>query len=473
MSSDDEHETQDTISDFNFMEFYATNFDTGEYIYSPESGIWYYYDNQNILHESVSKTPIMLKIDICKNLDRYFRANPVENQHKVLRLVGSSAFAESTMSFLRGYFKNDNLEKLIDSKTNLIAFNNGILYDIESNEFRKIEKSDFISKTMNINYTENISSEKTTEIKNIVYSLFENDILTTYFLKTLALSLFTTKFEKLNILTGNGRNGKSLIMNYLSHILKNYATTAESDFLTSKMRNGISCSLINAKNTRLLLLSEPNSEDNSEMKLNNALIKSITGNDEITARALYRNSETFKPTFNVFLLCNEIPNMEKVEFSMIERLNIIKFNLTFVDKKFLNKNPNNRLINIELKRKLTDDLELKQAFIKLLFDIAYENINKPFKIPKQITDVKTEYLEEIDIVKQFIDEYLIKTDNEKDKIKSPNLFNYFKSKTDSKICSREFYKSLERYNIVKSKIEGIYFFKKLKIKSDFSEDTET
>jgi len=470
MESDDD--TQQTISDFNFVEFYATNFNDGRYIYSSKTSIWYYYDELNILHESACKSPFMLKNEICRNLDRYFRANPVENNQKVIKLVGSSAFAESTISFLRGFYNNDNLEQLIDSNTNLIAFNNGFLYDIENNEYRNIEKSDFISKTMNIDFSDNISTDKINEINNIIYSLFEDNLLTEYFIKTIALSLFTTKFEKLNILTGNGRNGKSLIMNYLSHILKDYATTAESDFLTSKMRNGISCSLINAKNTRLLLLSEPNSDDNSEMKLNNALIKSITGNDEITARALYRNSETFKPTFNVFMLCNEIPSLEKVEFSMLERLNIIKFNLTFVDKKFLKQNPNNRLIDVELKRKLSEDVELKQAFIKMLFETAYENINKPFNIPKQLIEIKHEYIEEIDVVKQFIDEHLIKTDNDKDRIKPPNLHNYFKSKTDSKICAREFYKSLERYDIIKVKMNDSMYFKRLRLKTNVEKEEE-
>ena len=67
------------------------------------------------------------------------------------------------------------------------------------------------------------------------------------------------------------------------------------------MRNGISCTLIKAKHTRMALLSEPSNDNGHEMKLNNALIKSLTGNDNITARAVYKDSETFKPTFNVVL----------------------------------------------------------------------------------------------------------------------------------------------------------------------------
>ena len=69
-----------------------------------------------------------------------------------------------------------------------------------------------------------------------------------------------------------------------------YSTVGETDMLTSKIRNGISCSLVNARNTRMILVSEPSNDDNNEIKLNNNLIKSITGNDPITARALYKNN---------------------------------------------------------------------------------------------------------------------------------------------------------------------------------------
>ena len=51
------------------------------------------------------------------------------------------------------------------------------------------------------------------------------------------------------------------------------------------MRNGISCALINVKSTRMVVLSEPSNDNDQEMKVNNALIKSLSGNDNITTRA--------------------------------------------------------------------------------------------------------------------------------------------------------------------------------------------
>ena len=53
-------------------------------------------------------------------------------------------------------------------------------------------------------------------------------------------------------------------------------------------------------------------DNDQEMKLNDALIKSLSGNDNNAARALCKHSETFKPTFTVFLSCNDVPTPEKL-----------------------------------------------------------------------------------------------------------------------------------------------------------------
>jgi hypothetical protein len=92
---------------------------------------WYYYNDLNFLLESKTRSPIFLKVEICRNFDRYFRDNRPEDiedkdYDKLLKMVGSSAFSESMMSFLRSYFCDDDIESKIDSNTNLLAFKNGL-----------------------------------------------------------------------------------------------------------------------------------------------------------------------------------------------------------------------------------------------------------------------------------------------------------------------------------------------------------
>ena len=78
----------------------------------------------------------------------------------------------------------------------------------------RLRKQIFITKTMSIEYNETTNTDKIEEINKSIYSLFEDDSLAAEFIKTIAVSSFTTKFEKLHTITGNGRNGKSLIMGF-------------------------------------------------------------------------------------------------------------------------------------------------------------------------------------------------------------------------------------------------------------------
>jgi hypothetical protein len=64
------------------------------------------------------------------------------------------------------------------------------------------------------------------------------------------------------------------------------------------------------------------------------------------------------------------------------------------------------LIDVDLKRRLDDDVELQQAFMQILFKVAYDNIDKKFSIPQSVKDAKQEYLDETDTVKHFIEENL-------------------------------------------------------------------
>ena len=46
-----------------------------------------------------------------------------------------------------------------------------------------------------------------------------------------------------------------------------------SDFLTSKIKGGVSSTLAQSKISRVVMLSEPSTDNENEMRLNNSLIK--------------------------------------------------------------------------------------------------------------------------------------------------------------------------------------------------------
>ena len=108
-------------------------------------------------------------------------------------------------------------------------------------------------------------------------------------------------------------------------------------------------------------------------------------------------------------------------------MNIITFGLAFVNEKALKESPNNRLIDVELKKRLSEDEGLKQAFTNLLFCTARRHFNEPFVCPESLTQAKDKYLDEVDVVKRFLSEFIQVTDNDKDRVKPTNLHNCLKS----------------------------------------------
>ena len=118
------------------------NFSEDISAYRGETKTWYCYDEFNVMEDLGTTSPFLLKNSISKHLTQYFEEHPIDNNDKVLKLVGSSSFCESVMSFLKGFIHVKRLDEKIDANTNLIAFNNGFLFDVESNSYRKIEKTD-------------------------------------------------------------------------------------------------------------------------------------------------------------------------------------------------------------------------------------------------------------------------------------------------------------------------------------------
>jgi hypothetical protein len=131
---------------------------------------------------------------------------------------------------------------------------------------------------------------------------------------------------------------------------------------------------------------------------------------------------------------------------------------------------------------LNEDIELKQAFIHSLFQYAFENIDNNISTPKAFAIAKEEYLDDIDIVKLFLDECVILTGEEQDKLKTGELYrvfrDVFKTRCEDTMPLREFAKSLERHKLQKTKSGGLMYIRKIKWKSsnvnlDFIPDDET
>lgn len=377
-----------------------------KYAYSPKTK-WWEYNKNNILVNTYDEKPTSLINNISYTLREYFNEQRKcldmdskdfkERNEAILKVygkLGTASFCKGIIDFLPGLYLNEKIEDLVDTNTNIIAFNN-CLYDLEKNEFRKIEPTDYISRTTGYDLKKSSIPEFRKKVLDLIESIFPDVSTREYWLKATSLSFFTNKFENFYVLTGKGRNGKGVLDGIIKKALGKYHYTAEPTFLTTIIKAGIANpTLAECNGVRYLTVSEPdNGAENCS--LNIEFVKGLTGRDKITTRNLHEKNKSFENRFTVFLSCNNMPTLNKLDKAIVERLKCIPFTERFIS------NPDPTDSHQHQGDPNLKDETLKQEFINefmiYMFEIAnqYKNITqKDFKVSDLCKEKADEYIEE-------------------------------------------------------------------------------
>lgn len=125
------------------------------------------------------------------------------------------------------------------------------------------------------------------------------------------------------ILWGTGANGKSTFLNVLHHLFGDYARSTMIETFMKK-NSEQSNDLARLKGARLVTTSEIE----QGKPLSESLIKTVTGEDELTTRFLYGEYFSFKPTFKIFMATNHKPKIRGADNGIWRRIKMIPFTVT-------------------------------------------------------------------------------------------------------------------------------------------------
>jgi len=127
-----------------------------------------------------------------------------------------------------------------------------------------------------------------------------------------------------------GQNGKSTFLRVVQAMLGDYATTASFDtFLARKGDAGIRNDVAALVGRRMVIAIEAN----AGKMLDEALIKSITGRDLITARFMRQEFFTFMPQFKLWLATNHQPVIRGTDGAIWRRVKKIPFMVRIPDER--------------------------------------------------------------------------------------------------------------------------------------------
>ena len=251
--------------------------------------------------------------------------------------------------------KND----IFDKNPDLFVFNN-ICYDLQKKEWRKLTQFDYVLFTSKNDYKKPTPTQIGT-IKKIVEDIFPDKEMRKSYMSILKNGLSGHRIEKFIIATGDGRNGKGLINDYMKYLLGDYYEILSLNLLTKPLKEGANTELRCLHNKRFIKASEPESSANEKLKINN--IKSLTGESSMKARGLYEDNFNINICAISILEANGQPPISlDGNTAEKERFVTIAFDTTFLkDDTEENKY---KLIHEPEKYKKVNEIYKSESFIK-------------------------------------------------------------------------------------------------------------
>ena len=300
----------------------------------------------------------------------------------------------------------------------LLPFTNGVV-DLKTHAFRDIRKDDYILRTTGKEW-----QPPTEQQVNTMRGLFESMLPVEGPRKTvysmLRLCLSAEAAEKFWMLTGSGRNGKGLVMRWMSFLLGDelFSDGMPMGMLTSPLTGtGASPENRKAHRRRVLNWSEPPEKDDDDAYDKKARkqglsilltnIKTITGEATISARDCSSNDSRCELWGTAVLQCNSHPKIiGTIDDSAIERIVMIEFPFTFTaDEYKLRNNPSKYKA---LDTKLKSDAFMKEHYCALVQLLLEECSYDTVFIAPECKQAASVYLGKQDQLQTFLAEQCIR-----------------------------------------------------------------
>ena len=262
----------------------------------------------------------------------------------------------------------------------------GIL-DLKQGTLSEHSYAQFMSKITNTEYSDKMDCPRW---RQFLDDIFDGDqALIQYIQKAVGYSLTgSTQEQCMFICVGNGRNGKSTFLDTISDIMGDYAANIQPEtIMVKQISSSANSDIARLKGARFVTTVEPN----EGVRLNEGLVKQVTGGDRVTARQLYGQEFEYTPEFKIWMGTNHKPIIRGQDDGIWRRLHIIPFNVQIPKDK----------VDKTLKDKL------RQEYVGIL-NWAVEGCllwqRDGLEPPSIVTQAVSEYKTEMDVIAAFLDE---------------------------------------------------------------------
>ena len=215
----------------------------------------------------------------------------------------------------------------LDANDNLLNLKSGTL-DLLTLTHREHNRDDCITKLAPVEFDPDAKCPIWLAFLDRIYA--KNKPLIAFMQRAVGYTLTgETSEQVLFLMHGSGKNGKSTMLETLGALLGDYARPTDFQTLlvkenSDKVRNDI------AALVGLRLVTSV--EVSKGKRLDEAVVKQLTGGDKITARFLHKEFFDFHPKFKLFLAANHKPHIQGVDEAIWRRVMLVPHLVTIPEK---------------------------------------------------------------------------------------------------------------------------------------------
>ena len=274
----------------------------------------------------------------------------------------------------------------LDADPWLFNVENGTI-DLRIGTLQEHRQEDRITKLAPVKYDPTAKAER--------FELFLLEImngrpaLTSFLKRCVGYSMTGSTTEHvLLFLHGLGANGKTTLLNVLLRLFGDYGKQSEPELLLRKRNDAHPAGVAALQGARLVATSEID----AGRALAEALLKSLTGGDRITARFMKQNFFEFEPSHTIWLAANHRPVIKGTDVAIWRRIHLVPFDVVIP--------PENR--DHSLPAKLKDELP---GILAWAVRGCLEWQKEGLAAPEAVTTATQSYRDDMDVLGEFIAEH--------------------------------------------------------------------